>query len=392
MGHLVYTKNRFQIPAWTLKLIFEIMGMFLIKPYAILGAALLCIGGAMSAQEFIPDTVSNSAGTSAESPAAANSKTASAPVEDLPGNSANEDEAKDTGGPAGENETVNGPDNNGESGGADIETISGDAIRYFEKKLTTNVFVRNNFFNFSPPDVSLWSMKPAETGFTVIWKKLALGLSFGIPFTTVNDNALKSSSFDFKFDHYGNRIYWGGSAAYYSVFRRSGLNDNSYFDMIVFSGGIFGEYLINNKNHSLHAVYNMDAEQTVSSGSWLLGAGLQTTLVQSDSKEYPFGRSLLLHYGPNAGYSYTWIFGDRVFLNAMMVASFNLAVDCLSREWYFALQTRPKIAIGRHFDTWSINGVIDIHSTNFMGTRLLNFNAITLTVTLSKRWQVLPGL
>jgi hypothetical protein len=349
------------------------------------------MGGALSAQEIIPAVVPDSASESAESPAAAGETTAAEPpVEDFPGNTAGEDEAKDTDGPAGENETVNGLDNNGESNGADIETISGDAIWYFEKKLTTNVFVRNNFFRFSPPDASFWSIKPAETGFTIIWKKLALGLSFGIPFTMINDNALKSSSFDFKFDHYGNKIYWGGNAAYYSVFRRADLLDNSNFDMIVFSGGLFGEYLVKNQNHSLHAVYNMDAEQAASSGSWLLGAGLQITLIQSDSEDYQYGRSILLHYGPNAGYSYTWILANRVFLNAMMIASFNLAVDCLSGDWYFALNTRPKIAIGRHFDTWSVNGILDVISTNFMGTKFLAFNAITLTVTLSRRWQVIP--
>jgi hypothetical protein len=255
-------------------------------------------------------------------------------------------------------------------------------IQTLGHNITFNVFQQSNANFLVDNTAYIYSMHPVKLGFSLKWKKLSFGFSVDAPFTYINEDFANAAAFAFEFHNYGEAVLFEGDIKYFSVFHNLTREDNS-IALETFSAGLFFEYVLNNKNHSLGAVYAMDKLQKESSGSWLLGLNAVSTSIWSDNESDAYA-----YFGPNLGYSYTWILGNDYFVNAMLIAAPNLAIynNNDGRDLSLASLLRPRVAIGRHFDTWSANCVIGNDSTLFLNKDALRFISLNMTVMLSKRF------
>ena len=222
----------------------------------------------------------------------------------------------------------------------------------FRNLLTFKSSLQYNFMIFeqSSKEYGFQTNRPWDFGIGLGIRNLFLGFSFSIPFL-YDRHYQKSQSFDGTFNHYNsrNKHYSSGYFRYYSGFHSV---DNEV-DLTILSMGISREYLFN-RNHSIRSAYNLDGRQTVSNGSFLLGGGLFFTAIRSDSDSLSdYRKQNVFSFGPNAGYSHTWLIADNFFINASPVLGLNCLVS--DRNFSAGFQALPKFSFGYHGKTWSAN-------------------------------------
>jgi hypothetical protein len=99
-------------------------------------------------------------------------------------------------------------------------------------------------------------------------------------------------------------------------------------------------------------------------------------------------RQHILYFGPTAGYSYTFIFKYDIFLNLSLNIGANLGIGINNPKVLFIPQISPKITIGHHHGTWSINTVMGCNASMLLWGKG-DFNEIipvTMSVTFFKHF------
>jgi hypothetical protein len=171
---------------------------------------------------------------------------------------------------------------------------------------------------------------------------------------------------------------------------RRGETDNNNIDLRIFSSGISTGWLLNNKNHSLSAAYDLDRNQLSSSGSPILGFGVFYAAIFSDDenvKRYNTNQHFI-YFGPNVGYSYTFVFSKNIFLNINLVIGLDAGVNINTNKWLFIPLIMPKLSFGHHNKTWSLNVAAGCSYTAIMwdADSIDHLLPATMTVTFSKRF------
>jgi hypothetical protein len=166
--------------------------------------------------------------------------------------------------------------------------------------------------------------------------------------------------------------------------------DNKNIDLRGFSSGISAGWLLNGKNHSLSAVYDLDCKQLSSNGSPILGFGVFYTSIFSDDKiirRYSDNQHFI-YFGPNLGYSYTFVFSRNIFLNMSLVIGLDAGITINSNKWLFIPLIMPKLSFGHHNNTWSINVTAGCNYTAVIWdiNTIDNLLPATMTITFSKRF------
>jgi hypothetical protein len=245
------------------------------------------------------------------------------------------------------------------------------------------VYSRYNYLQLIYDDnKNAQSNAPVDAGFTFSYKNMSLGFGIGIPFTYSRDYP-KSAALDIQLNYCNDYFYGEASFKYYNGFH----NDFDFVDLKLLSGGFLGEYILD-KNHSLRSVYRMDRLQTVPNGSFLLGWNLFITSIDSDDIHYYQNKKDYLYFGPSMGYSYTWVLKNNYFINAFLVIGPDLCVEYDASRYFFTPQLTPKISIGKHNNSWSLNFETKLNyisfSPNFsFSDALLSASAC---MTISKRF------
>jgi hypothetical protein len=264
-----------------------------------------------------------------------------------------------------------------------LEKFDGDFALIFSWKHNTIVFAGEEL-----RENALVSNRPLDFGFGIRYQDLAFTLFVSSPISFEGTDAKKSTSFDGQLTWYQqDQWYYDSFFKYYSGFHPSAAK-NDLVDLEIMSAGIFFEYSTNHKNHSLRSAYNLDRRQRQSSGSFMLGFDtlFQSILSQDEGMSQYGERRYALYAGPNFGYSYTVVWYD-FFVNAMGLIGINGGYALNGDALFFTPLVWPKIAVGYHGKSWSINMVLECNTlfTGLIGgDRELVFQG-TVGMKFSKR-------
>jgi hypothetical protein len=200
-------------------------------------------------------------------------------------------------------------------------------------------------------------------------------------------------SFDAQLSSYYDVFYYEAFSKRYQGFMEGTAGsggDNKNIDLQVFSSGISAGWLLNGKNHSLSAVYDLDCKQVSSNSSPILGFGVFYTSIFSDDKNIKrySDNQHFIYFGPNAGYSYTFVFSKNIFLNINLVIGLDAGLNINTNKWLFIPLIMPKLSFGHHNNTWSINAAAGCNYTAIMWDTgsIDNLLPATMTVIFSKRF------
>jgi hypothetical protein len=201
-------------------------------------------------------------------------------------------------------------------------------------------------------------------------------------------------SFDIQLASYYDFIYYEVFCKRYQGFTEGevgGEPGNKNVNLRLFTTGISAGWLPNGKNHSLSAVYDLNCRQLSSSGSPILGFGIfYTSLFSMEENIQRYNTNQhLIYFGPNIGYSYSFIFSNSIFLNMNLVIGFDAGINTNTGKWLFVPLVMPKISFGHHNNTWSINVTGGCDYTVFLWdiNSIDNLMPATIAVTFSKRFK-----
>lgn len=258
------------------------------------------------------------------------------------------------------------------------EAVISEFGNLFSFKLSANY----NFLTYSQEklDSIFDSNRPMDIGIGFGYKDFSLGFTVNIPFI-YNESIEKSKSFDINMNYFfRDMAVFNGYLKYYKGF----YDDSNYneVDLKIFTVGFSGNYVFN-KDHSLRSAYNLDRKQLISNGSFLIGGGIFFSSVSFNNNiSIPYKE---LHFGPNAGYSYTWILKSNFFINLVGVVGIN---GIKNEDFFsFGMHFLPKFSIGYHSKTWSINisSNISVLISNIGRDNEYILNSGTAGICFSKR-------
>lgn len=238
-----------------------------------------------------------------------------------------------------------------------IFSYAEEEIAYFDENWAVNLSGMFNIMSFGEEAGSYTSERPWALGIGLRYKNTSA--SFSLPLYFNSDERL-FDSFDVQFTSYNENIYYEVFGKRYKGFTKgdgSDKNRDTDIDLTIFSAGITAGWLLNGVNHSLSAVYDLDRKQLNSNGSIILGFGLFYTSIESNEEKIerynihqPF-----IYFGPNLGYSYTFVFTNGLFLNMKLIIGLDAGINIDTVKWLFVPLAMPKMSFGKHFNTWSLN-------------------------------------
>jgi len=255
--------------------------------------------------------------------------------------------------------------------GSHDTTDTENSIEHFKENWAVNFIGNFNFLSFYPNEKGLHSTTPWAVGAGLRYKKLAGKLV--IP---ISDSSYIPINIEFA--SYYDAIYYESYIRHYSQFYGTNALD-------VFDAGISSGWVVDNKQHSLSAVYNMDCMQKFSNGSLIGGIGIYWTSIKSDLELYK-NRQHIVYFGPLAGYSYTFIIKGSNFININANLGVDPAININANSFLLVLSPKGKLSIGKYFKKWCVNlvGKFDYRlffiSDNFP-TSLL---AVSVTLNISR--------
>jgi hypothetical protein len=222
-----------------------------------------------------------------------------------------------------------------------------NSITPFTEDFAFYLYGNFNIIGFTPQDDGQYgAQSPWSLGLGIRYKNISA--SFSVPLYFDNN------PFDIQINSYFEKIYYEAFFKRYRNFQKEEGGNDAGLSMV--SGGILAGWIQNNKHHSLSSIYNLDKKQTVSSGSFLYGFGVFYTSVHisgENDTRYAEKRRLV-YFGPMGGYSYTWILG-QVFCNLNLSVGLNAGIDAVSGTALFVPQIMPKLTVGHHNKSWSVN-------------------------------------
>ncbi|MFP3041746.1 DUF4421 domain-containing protein [Treponema primitia] len=254
----------------------------------------------------------------------------------------------------------------------------------FDEKVALSFSGKYNMGIFQQQAAGYTTDKPWDIGLGIRYKNIAAQLYIPISFN--ND------SFDVALNFYLEEMYYETFIKRYKNFH-NGDNETGEYENVgldIMSSGIMAGWIHNHKNHSLRSVFTMSEKQTASNGSLLYGFGVFYTSIYSKSEDMARynERVHIVHFGPAAGYSYTWILPSSMFLNAGLSIGANLGINTNDTKILFIPQINPKITFGHHNTSWSINTVMGCTASVLLWS-MDNFDVLipaTMSITFSKRF------
>ncbi|GHV58031.1 hypothetical protein AGMMS49579_24800 [Spirochaetia bacterium] len=249
----------------------------------------------------------------------------------------------------------------------ETNTAETNIIEKFDTKFSLGINSSFNFVVFGNQDNIPTSNAPAFLGLSFGYKDYSASFSFAFPYT-YDKTPGKRDTFDagltFYQDHWSEEI----KVKFYDDWR---FGDGPY-DMQLITGYLQGLYIFNSENFSLRAVYPMNRIQRISSGSLIAGGNIRVSTMKSNDIAVYKERWWGVSFGPCAGYSYTFVMKNLVFLNFYLLGGASLGVDCTEPGVFFSPFIMPKIAVGKHSKTWSVNFIMEFDYLSFIGKNIFN--------------------
>ena len=222
----------------------------------------------------------------------------------------------------------------------------------FEEQITTRLYLAKKYTSLimkAPAPIQSLRYRPNSlTTMGINGSYKALSLSFGKGFGFLNPNKEqkgKTRSFDFQSHIYTQDwvtdIYAQFYKGYYlALGGPSGTNDKNYYkrpDIKVNLLGVSVYRLLNGERFSYRAGFLQNEWQKKSAGSALLGAEIYYGTMKGDSNLVPshissfypqqgIHRVRLLEFGPGAGYAYTAVWEENLFLTGSATINADISM------------------------------------------------------------------
>jgi hypothetical protein len=218
--------------------------------------------------------------------------------------------------------------------------------------------------------------KTFNAGLGITYKFVTLKVSTGIHQPI--DTRGRTRDLDVQFHSYGRKYTIDFLAQFYKGFylpdQRFALAGKDYYvrpDLAVSALGTSFQYVLNHRKFSYRAAFQQTEWQKKSAGTFLVGLELfmgrfrgDSTIVPAELQERNSAESLrkmrFLELGPNAGYSYTWVY-KKFFINAGAALSLNVGVnrfiDASGGQTYVGLSpnTVVRVSMGYNVRQWGVN-------------------------------------
>jgi hypothetical protein len=275
--------------------------------------------------------------------------------------------------------------------GLTLSVFADNTIFRFDESWAINISAKYVITSFSQEQSAQYTTeRPWGIGLGLRYKNTSVFLALP-SFYAFDKHPFES--FDLQLASYYDVFYYESFCKRYQGFTEGTAGseaDGKNIDLRVFSSGISTGWLLNSKNHSLSAVYDLDRKQLSSSGSPILGFGVFYTSIFSDDeniRRYSDNQHFI-YFGPNLGYSYTFIFSKNIFFNMNLVIGLDAGININTNKWLFIPLIMPKLSFGHHNNTWSINVAAGCNYTAIMWDTdsIDNLLPATMTVTFSKRF------
>jgi hypothetical protein len=249
----------------------------------------------------------------------------------------------------------------GETAGAETDP-NNDAIRQFNTKFSLGLNTKFNFALYAGGEITGNSNAPVFLGFSFGYKDYSLFFTIAQNYTYTPAPG-KHTAFDAALAFYQEHWFEELSIRFYDDFKTG----DAPFDFQYISGNLSGVYVFNADSFSLRSVYPMNRLQRSSAGSFMAGGSIRASGIQSKDIPHFNDRLWYIAAGPGAGYSYTFILQDQFFINFFLLAGINMGIALPRRAFIFSPFVTPKIAVGRHYKTWSLNFVLQADCLSFIG-------------------------
>jgi hypothetical protein len=258
-----------------------------------------------------------------------------------------------------------------------------ETIEKFDTNFSLGLNMKFNFALYGSGETTAASNAPVFLGFSFAYKDYSLFFNIAQQYT-YNQTPGKHTAFDSAITLYQEHWFEEASIKFYDDFKANG----GPFDLQFISGNVLGEYVFNAGHFSLQSVYPMSRLQRGSAGSFMAGGNIRAAGIKSQDIQDFNKRVWYISAGPNAGYSYTFVMNNLFFINFFLLAGINAGLEITKEQFVFSGFLIPKIAIGKHFKTWSFNFVLQADYLSFLdGSRRHDFfNINSASLGVSKRF------
>lgn len=239
---------------------------------------------------------------------------------------------------------------------------------------------------------------PVGIGVGASWKNYAFAFSRRINFLRDPQKG-KTNSLEFQYYGYRRKFAYSLSLQQHAGFYDNRINpDGSYITYskmkLHMYGGTF-QWVFNNKKFSYKAAFNQNERQLKSAGSFLLGAAVYYTKLNSDTLKV-FSNIENIHeniqFGVTGGYAYSWVLNKSWFVTGSLDLGINLGHNNPKQIFKEKMNIYPtlnsRIAAGYNLSSWSF-GLSSYFSRVYLfidGKDNLSVNEFNIQLSLIKRF------
>lgn len=267
-------------------------------------------------------------------------------------------------------------------------------IGSYERKMALKGYLLKNFLFIGKEKddemVTYMPNNPVGIGLGVAVNNTVLSFSYSYGFDFMRDRKFgKTKALDFQFHHYGRKFVFDLFVQRYRGFYLEDDKNNFlglFPDLRIRNYGVFGQYVFNNRKFSYRAAFDQNEKQLKSAGSFLLGGGVHTTKIYSDTTRFFNDKNVLrnFQFGVSGGYAYIWAINNKWFVSGSTTVGINFGAETFGKIGKQRLEVYPtvfpRVAFGYNQETWSlgfsyVNNIIfpsfsentnlSLHSGNF---------------------------
>jgi len=248
--------------------------------------------------------------------------------------------------------------------------IDSTYIRPYGHKMTLLGYAVKDmlFLALETPEQELAYMpnNPVELGLGIAINNTVLCVAYGYGFDFMRDKELgKTESFDFQLHDYGRKFVFDLFVQRYKGFYMEDEKVKGDYvlcpDLRVRQYGGNGQYIFNNKRFSYKGAFNQSEKQLRSAGSFLVGAGVYFSKIQSDSSFIYDNRRNIenFQFNINGGYVYTWVLGKRWHITAAATMGISFGSETIGRfgkdRLAISPTVLPRMAAAYNHDKWALS-------------------------------------
>lgn len=204
--------------------------------------------------------------------------------------------------------------------------------------------------------------RPVGLGLGFNAGKMGMSFSYGFNFLR-NKHKGKTESFDIQYHNYGRKINFDLIGQVYKGFYNddTGVNDihEIHNDLKAIKVVLFVQYIFNSEKFSFSAAFNQKEKQLKSAGSFLLGAGVHYSQINSEIPGFfsdtAQSQQSNFQLGPSIGYAYTWAIGKGLYFSGSVAGGFNIGGVSGEKRIRVYPTAIPRFGMGYNYEKWNLS-------------------------------------